>query len=65
GKLAEDFGARGWTLERPSEIKDTVKEALSCGKPAIIDVPIDPNEIIPINLEAHLGLAKLPQKRIV
>ncbi len=64
-KIAEVFGARGWTVERPSEIKDIVKEALNCGKPALIDVPIDPNEIIPINLEAHLGLSKLPQKRIV
>ncbi len=57
-RLAEVFGARGWTVERPSEIKDAVKEALDCGKPAVLDVLIDPKEVIPINLEAYLGLAK-------
>ncbi|MGQ9720550.1 MAG: thiamine pyrophosphate-binding protein [Candidatus Jordarchaeum sp.] len=64
-KLAEDFGACGWTLERPSEIQDTIKEALDCGKPAVVDVPVDPDELIPINLEAYLGLTKVsPQRRI-
>lgn len=64
-KLAEDFGGCGWTVERPSEIEDTIKEALDCGKPAVIDVPVDPDELIPINLEAYLGLTKVsPQRKI-
>ncbi|MFB0562054.1 MAG: thiamine pyrophosphate-binding protein [Candidatus Lokiarchaeia archaeon] len=64
-KLAEDFGGCGWTVERPSEIEDTIKEALDCGKPSVIDVPVDPDELIPINLEAYLGLTKVsPQRKI-
>ncbi len=64
-KLAEDFGGCGWTVERPSEIEDTIKEALDCGKPAVIDIPVDPDELIPINLEAYLGLTKVsPQRKI-
>jgi acetolactate synthase-1/2/3 large subunit len=64
-KLAEAFGGCGWTVERPSEIEDTVKEALECGKPAVVDVPINPDEMMPVNIEAYLGLNKAsPQRRI-
>ncbi|NVM52385.1 MAG: thiamine pyrophosphate-binding protein [Candidatus Helarchaeota archaeon] len=55
-KIAEDFGARGWTVEKPAEIIDALESALDCGKPAIIDVTIDPSSIPPLNVNASLRL---------
>jgi acetolactate synthase-1/2/3 large subunit len=51
-KVAEDFGAGGWTVERPEDIIDSIKNALICGKPAVIDVKIDSTTIPPMNLKA-------------
>ncbi len=55
-KVAENFGACGWTVEKPDEIVDTVKNALNCGKPAIIDVKIDPEAFPPLNLKSSSRL---------
>jgi acetolactate synthase-1/2/3 large subunit len=44
-KLAEAMGAVGYRITNPSEIQSTVKEALSNGRPTVIDVRIDPNEV--------------------
>ncbi|MEX2725298.1 MAG: thiamine pyrophosphate-binding protein [Candidatus Freyarchaeota archaeon] len=55
-KVAENFGACGWTVEKPSEIADTVKSAMDCGKPAVIDVKIDPTAFPPLNLKASSRL---------
>ncbi len=38
------FGAQGYYAEHPDQIGDMVKEALQCGKPAIVEIPIDPDE---------------------
>lgn len=43
-RYAELFGARGFYVERPEAIGDAVRAALGCGKPAIVEVPIDPEE---------------------
>ncbi|MEM4201619.1 MAG: thiamine pyrophosphate-dependent enzyme, partial [Candidatus Hadarchaeum sp.] len=43
-KLAEAYGAWGDRASRPSEIAPKLREALKCGKPAILDIPIDPDE---------------------
>jgi len=43
-KLAELFGARGYYVEHPDQIGDVVRAAFGCGKPAVIEIPIDPNE---------------------
>ncbi|MEM3507034.1 MAG: biosynthetic-type acetolactate synthase large subunit [Candidatus Bathyarchaeia archaeon] len=40
-KLAESFGAKGWRVERPSELEETLKEALNCGEPAVVDVLVE------------------------
>ncbi|MFN3527727.1 MAG: biosynthetic-type acetolactate synthase large subunit [Candidatus Altarchaeaceae archaeon] len=45
-KLAEAYGAKGIKVERPSEIKDALKEAIKCEKPYIIDIPVDRDEKI-------------------
>jgi len=43
-KLAEAYGARGDRAVRPGEIAPKLREALRCGKPALLDIPIDPDE---------------------
>lgn len=55
-KLAQSFGAEGWTIERPTEIVDVLKQALGCGKPAIIDAKIDPSTVPPVNFKASFRL---------
>jgi len=43
-KLAEAYGAWGDRVTRPGEMKEKLKEALKCGKPAVLDIVIDPDE---------------------
>ena len=43
-KLAEAYGAWGDRATRPSEIAPKLREALKCGKPAVLDIVIDPDE---------------------
>jgi acetolactate synthase-1/2/3 large subunit/sulfoacetaldehyde acetyltransferase len=44
-RLAELFGARGYYVERPGHLGDAVREALAAGRPAVVEVPIDPDEL--------------------
>jgi acetolactate synthase-1/2/3 large subunit len=43
-KLAEAYGAWGDRAARPGEIAPKLREALRCGRPAVLDIPIDPDE---------------------
>ena len=43
-KYAELFGAQGYYIEHPDQIGDAVLAAFTCGKPAVIEIPIDPDE---------------------
>jgi len=43
-KLAKAYGAWGDRVTRPSELAPKLREALRCGKPAVLDVVIDPDE---------------------
>ncbi len=43
-RYAELFGARGYYVEHPDQVGDAVRAALGCGKPAVIEIPIDPDE---------------------
>lgn len=47
-KLAEAFGVQAERVERPGEMKETLKNALNSGEPTLIDVIIDPDEILPM-----------------
>jgi acetolactate synthase I/II/III large subunit len=47
-KLAESFGVRAERVEKPDEMRETVKNALISGEPYLIDVIIDPDEILPM-----------------
>ena len=42
--LAQSFGAVGYHVEGPSELGPVLHAALSCGKPAVIDCPVDYSE---------------------
>ncbi|MEM1689548.1 MAG: biosynthetic-type acetolactate synthase large subunit [Candidatus Hadarchaeales archaeon] len=43
-KLAEAYGALGLKVTRPSEIAPALRQAIESGKPAVIDIIIDPDE---------------------
>lgn len=43
-KLAESYGAYGNRIQKPSEIAPKLEEALDSGKPAVLDIIIDPDE---------------------
>jgi acetolactate synthase-1/2/3 large subunit len=47
-KLAKAFGVNASKVERPGEMKETLKEALESGEPTLIDVIIDPKELLPM-----------------
>jgi acetolactate synthase-1/2/3 large subunit/sulfoacetaldehyde acetyltransferase len=38
------FGADGYYVEHPDQIGDAVRAAVGAGKPAVIEIPIDPEE---------------------
>jgi len=44
-KIAQLFGAVGLRVDKPGEAEDAIREALACGKPAIVDVMIDPDAL--------------------
>ena len=41
-KLAELYGAKGYRAETLSQTAEAIEAALDCGKPAVIDVMVDP-----------------------
>lgn len=44
--IAKLYGAAGFRVDRPSGIEEALKEAMACGRPAIIDIQVDPNAIV-------------------
>jgi len=43
-KLAEAFGAKGVTVERPGDIEDAFRQAFASDKPFIVNILADPEE---------------------
>ena len=43
-RLAEAYGAVGFTVESEDELEETLEEALSCGRTAVVDARVDPRE---------------------
>ena len=39
-RLAEVYGARGFYVERPEDVADTVREALSLNGPSVVEIPV-------------------------
>jgi acetolactate synthase-1/2/3 large subunit len=56
--LARSFGAAGFRLERPEEIRPVLEEALRAEGPAIVDVISDPDDMPPLNLMAALRMSQ-------
>jgi acetolactate synthase-1/2/3 large subunit len=52
-KFADACHAYGQLVGRPTEIKDALKNAFDSGKPSIIDIRIDPDEIPPGSLKRY------------
>ena len=44
-KVAELYGAKGYHVEDLSDFKKTLKDALNCNKPAVINVDVDPKAL--------------------
>ena len=44
-ELAELYGARGFRADTLSDVAGAVEAALACGKPAVVDVAVDPNAL--------------------
>ena len=44
-KVAELYGAKGFRVERTSEINEAINAALTCDKPAVVDIAIDPKAL--------------------
>jgi thiamine pyrophosphate-dependent acetolactate synthase large subunit-like protein len=42
---AKLFGAAGFHVDHPDQVGDVMKAALACNQPAIVEVPIDPDEL--------------------
>ena len=47
-KLAESFGVSAERVEKPGEMEVTIRNAIRSGEPYLIDVIIDPEEILPM-----------------
>jgi acetolactate synthase-1/2/3 large subunit len=42
-RIAEEMGCRGFRVERPDEIGDALRKALTADRPAVVDVVTDVN----------------------
>jgi len=60
-KIAEGLGAKGYRIERPGELGETLTEALKSEEPTVIDVKIDPHEVPPIEGFIH-GISELKNR---
>lgn len=45
-KLAEAFGGVGFSVKHPDEIERAIEQAAACQHPCIVDVQVDPDELI-------------------
>ena len=44
-KLAELYGAAGFRADRLDDVSPAIEAALACGKPAVVDVSVDPSAL--------------------
>ena len=44
-KLAELYGAKGYKAASLGEMAAAIEDGLTCGKPAVIDVSVDPSAL--------------------
>jgi acetolactate synthase-1/2/3 large subunit len=67
-RLAEAYGAVGFTVESGDELESTLEEALACGRTAVVDARVDAREhcfpMIPAGAAA-LDLVEFPDEAVV
>src|SRR5678816_1127945 len=44
-QLARLWGAEGFRVDRAAELRDTLAAAIACGRPAVVDVRVDPDAL--------------------
>ena len=57
-KVAELYGAKGFKVEHIGEVQDAVESALDCGKPAVIDLAVDPKALYSFRRDSFKHRAK-------
>ncbi len=67
-QYAELCGGRGWNVTRAEELVDTLKTAFNTSAPCVVNVMIDPNEIIippKIEFKQAVNFAKAKSKEVL
>lgn len=57
-KLAELWGAAGFRVERARDLEPTLSAALECGRPAVVDVRVDPQALFSFRRDSFTHRAK-------
>ena len=57
-KLAELYGAKGYRADTLDEVTQAVEAALTCGRPAVIDVSVDPAALYSFRRDSFAHRAK-------
>lgn len=57
-RLAELWGAAGFRVDRAADLAATVREAVACGRPAIVDVKVDPAALYSFRRDSFKHRAK-------
>ncbi|MBK5093658.1 MAG: thiamine pyrophosphate-binding protein [Actinobacteria bacterium] len=59
-ELARCFGAAGYRLEKDGQIDDVLDEVIPEDGPVVVDLPVDPEDLPPLNIEANLRMSASP-----
>ena len=57
-ELAKLHGAAGFRIEKAAELEETLRAAIACGKPAIVDVQVDPDALYSFRRDSFQHRAK-------
>ncbi|MEK9752547.1 MAG: thiamine pyrophosphate-binding protein [Rhodospirillaceae bacterium] len=57
-KLAELWGAKGFRVDKAAKLESTLADALSCGKPAVVEIAVDPNALYSFRRDSFQHRAK-------
>ena len=57
-ELAELYGAKGYHITQLKDVKKTIKDALVCNKPVIINVEVDPKALYSFRKDSFKHRAK-------
>jgi acetolactate synthase-1/2/3 large subunit/sulfoacetaldehyde acetyltransferase len=61
-ELAKLYGAAGFRVEKPGEAEDALRAAMGCGRPAIVDVMIDPDALYSFRRDSFQHRAAAPKE---